>query len=218
VTVFPAGLEGTWEGRGHAGISRGIAAFVPRAFLSRVIEQDWNAEPSRVELVRRFLARDPVIEGLVSRLGFEAKHGSPSGSIYAESACEFLAHHLIHAHSSLAASSPQSFGGLPARRLKLVQDFVEEHLARPIGLRQLAELAGMSPRHFERAFRQAVGVPPHAYVLQRRVAAARSLLIGHPRLAIREIATRVGFSSSSHLASVFRRQTGYSPTTLRRLQ
>jgi transcriptional regulator GlxA family with amidase domain len=41
-------------------------------------------------------------------------------------------------------------------------------------LHRLSELAGVSPRHFERAFRQAVGVAPHAYVLQRRIAAAGS--------------------------------------------
>jgi len=159
-----------------------------------------------------------VIEGLLARLAVEAKNGSPSGSIYAESACEFLAHHIIHAHSSLAAPPPPSSGGLAARRLKLVLEYVEENLAHRIALRRLAELAGVSARRFERAFRQALGVPPHAYVLRKRVVAARHLLLSQPTLAIHEIAAQLGFSSSSHLASAFRRQTGYSLTTFRRLQ
>jgi len=85
-----------------------------------------------------------------------------------------------------------------------------------VGLRQIAALAGVSPRHFERAFRQAVGVPPHAYVMQRRVAAARALLLGDGSLTVEDIAARVGFASSSHLASAFRRSTGYSPSSFRR--
>ncbi len=172
-------------------------------------------EPRGVEVIWRFNTRDPVIEGLLTRLALEAKCSSPSGSIYAESACEFLAHHIIHAHSSLAGPPP-AFGGLPPRRLKLVQDYIAEHLSQPITLRQLAELAGVSSRHFERAFRQALGVPPHGYVLQKRVSAARDLLLIQPRLSIQEIATRTGFSSSSHLVSAFRRQTGYSPREFRR--
>lgn len=100
----------------------------------------------------------------------------------------------------------------------MVLDYVEASLAQPISLRQLAQVADVSARHLERAFRQALGVPPHTYVLGRRVAAARDLLLTRPALSIEQIAARVGFSSSSHLASVFRRQIGCSPTTFRRLQ
>src|SRR5258706_601112 len=88
----------------------------------------------------------------------------------------------------------------------------------PDALRQLGELAGISTRHFERAFRQAIGVPPHAYVVRKRVARAQNLLLSEPGLTIDEIAVRAGFSSSSHLSSTFRRQTGSSPTAFRRLQ
>jgi AraC family transcriptional regulator len=76
----------------------------------------------------------------------------------------------------------------------------------------------VTPRHFERAFRQAIGVPPHTYVMEKRLAAARQLLLGEPTLTVEQIATRTGFSSSSHLSSALRRHTGYSPATFRRLQ
>jgi AraC family transcriptional regulator len=84
-------------------------------------------------------------------------------------------------------------------------------------LRQLGELAGTSIRHFERAFRQAMDVPPHAYVVRKRISRAQDLLLSEPALTIDEIAVRAGFTSSSHFSSRFRRQTGYSPTAFRRL-
>jgi AraC family transcriptional regulator len=216
IGITPANLEATWDQKRNPGIARATSVFIPPAFLSRVIAQDWEVEPRRVELVGQFLTRDPVIESVLTGLMLEAQSGSPSGRLYAESACEFLAHHLIHCHSSLRAC-PRERGGLPGRRLKAVLDYIHDCIASPISLRELAQVAGVSPRHFERAFRQAVGVPPHAYVIAVRVAASKHLLIAEPTLAVEHIATRVGFGSASHLAAAFRRRTGCSPTAFRQL-
>jgi AraC family transcriptional regulator len=216
VNVLPARFEGTWEGRDRAGRFRGLALFIPDAVVSESIEIDWDVDPRKVEILQRFNTRDPVIEAVLSRLALETSNHSPSGSIYAESACEFVVHHIIQAHSSLASPPPRPFGGLTSRHRRLVMDYIEEHLAQPVALRELAALVGVSPRHFERAFHQAVGMPPHAYVMQKRVAAARTLLVSSPKLRIQQIATRVGFSSSSHLAAAFRRQMGVSPSAFRR--
>lgn len=217
VVVMPAEAEFTWEERAKRGVLRGIALIIPREYIARVIAQDWGIDAGSVEIINRFAIRDTVIEGVMTRLAHEAMKGSPSGSMYAESACEFLAHHLVYAHSSLAAPPMPHAGGLPPRRLKLILEYIEENLAQPISLRLLAEFAGVSPRHFERAFRQALGVPPHAYVLDKRIETARHLLLGQPEMTISEVAAQLGFSSSSHFASAFRRLTGYSPRMFRRL-
>jgi AraC family transcriptional regulator len=217
INLIPADVESTFDGRGHRGTTRAIALFIPGAFLARVIAQDWDAEPKHVEIRDRFLVRDPIIEGVLTRLALEAGTDSPSGRLYAESACEFLAHHIIHAHSSLAAPPPPSSGGLPARRLAQVLEYIHENLGQPLSLYRLAEMAGVGPRHFERAFRQAVGMAPHAYVIEKRVAAAQHLLVGQPRLSVDDVAARVGFSSASHLAAAVRRRTGHSPREFRAL-
>ena len=169
-----------------------------------------------IEIIPQFLTHDPVMEGVLTRLAVEARTGSPSGQRYAESACEFLAHHMIHVYLSRSAPLPRWVGGLSGRHLQAVLDYIEECLAEPITFRQLAHLAGVSSRHFERAFRQAMGVPLHAYVIERRVAAARRLLLEDLTLTVESIATQVGFSNSSHLALAFRRHTGHSPAAFRR--
>jgi|SRR5262245_11628292 len=216
LTLFPSHARVTIDAKTSVPL-RFMVLFVPDGFLSRVIAEHWDADPRDVEVIWQFLTRDPVVESIMTRLGVEAQNDSPSGQLYAESACEFLAEHIIHSYSSLSTPPPQSSGGLPGGRLKIVLEYIDDALSQPIALRQLAALAGVSARHFERAFRQALGVPPHAYVLGRRVATARDLLLSQRALTVEQIATQVGFSSSSHLASAFRRHTGYSPAIFRRM-
>ena len=213
VNLTPSNVDGTWEADGP---SRASVLFVPDAFLSRVMEENWDTDYRAIEIIPQFAIRDPIIESVVSRLALEADDDNPSGSLYAESACEFLANHIIHSYSSLSKSPPRRLGGL-GNRLRVVLDFIQDNLARRIVLRDLAVLAGVSARHLERAFRQSVGMPIHAYVLRQRVTAARDLLVRQPALTMGQIAAQLGFSNASHLASAFRRQTGYSPTLFRQL-
>jgi AraC family transcriptional regulator len=213
INIIPAHCEATFEASGS---SRGLVLFAPEAFLARVVAEHWNADPRTIEIVPQFLIRDPVIEAVATRLELEARSGGALGSLYAESACEFLAHHLIRAYSTLSKPAPQLSGGLSARRLKNIVAYIEENLPRSIALRELAALSGVGARHFERAFRQSMGIAPHAYLLRRRLLKARELLLRRPLLSVEQIAQQVGFSSSSHLALAFRRQTGYSPTEFRR--
>jgi AraC family transcriptional regulator len=214
LNLTPAGLNATWDASGS---SHAIVLLMPVAFFRRVITEHWDIDSTQVEVIPQFLVRDPVLEGITTRLAWEAQNASPSGRLYAESACEFLAHHILCSYSSLSTPPARISGGLPGGRLKLVVEYIRDNLARPITLSQLANLAGVSVRHFERAFRQATGTPPHAYVLRQRLASARELLLNEPALSIEEIAAKTGFNSSSHLSSTFRRQTGLPPSTFRRM-
>jgi AraC family transcriptional regulator len=213
LNMTPPNVDGSWEAEGS---SHAIVLTIPEAFLSRVIAEHWEADSRGVEIVPQFLTRDRVIEAVMTRLALKAHQGSHSDSLYVASACEFLAHHIIDGYSSLSKAVPCHSGGL-GRRLNAVVDYIEANLASSITLRELAGVAGVSARHFERAFRQSLELPPHAYLLQRRVSAARDLLLGQTTLTMAQIAKRVGFSSASHLASAFRRQEGYSPSQFRRI-
>jgi AraC family transcriptional regulator len=213
INLTPPGVEGTWEASAS---SRAAVVVIRPEFVSRAIEEHWGADSSKVEIEKQFLIRDPVIESITLNLAREAASGSPAGLLYAESGCEFLAHHLIYRYSNLSPTPPRSMGGLSSRRLRLVLEYIEDTLGQSIKLRELAALARISARHFERAFRQSTGFSPHGYVMDRRLHRARDLLINQPELPIEQIALRLGFSSSSHFSSAFRRQTGLTPTVFRR--
>jgi transcriptional regulator GlxA family with amidase domain len=64
---------------------------------------------------------------------------------------------------------------------------------------------------------QSTGVAPDAFVLSKRLAVARDLLLRQPTLSVADIASRVGFNSSGHMASLFRRHLVCSPEAFRRM-
>ena len=81
-------------------------------------------------------------------------------------------------------------------------------------VRRLARVSGVSEAHFARSFKQAFGLPPHRYLLTRRVERAKALL-RDTELSITEIAFETGWESLGTFGRTFRDITGESPTTIR---
>jgi AraC-like DNA-binding protein len=107
-----------------------------------------------------------------------------------------------------------SRGGLSPAVTRRVCDYIEGHLNEKIRLDGLAALAGLSTDHFARAFHQSVGVPPHTYLLRRRLEHVEHML-RETQAPLSEIALATGFSDQSHLARHFRRWAGMSPRQAR---
>jgi transcriptional regulator of acetoin/glycerol metabolism len=114
----------------------------------------------------------------------------------------------------VAESLAPSRGGLSPVLTQRVCEYIESHLDEKTGLEALAGIAGLSTHHFARAFHQSVGMPPHSYLLGRRLERAERM-IRETQLPLSEIAAATGFSDQSHLARHFRRWTGMSPRLAR---
>ncbi len=117
-------------------------------------------------------------------------------------------------NAPIAESLPPNRGGLSPARTHRICEYINSNLDQNISLEALAEMAGLSTHHFARAFKQTVGMPPHGYVLQRRIEHAQRML-RNTDLPMSEIALSAGFSDQSHLARHFRRITGMSPSVVR---
>jgi AraC-like DNA-binding protein len=87
---------------------------------------------------------------------------------------------------------------------------IEDRLADPPGVEELATLSGYSVRHFDRQFQARFACTPHDFITQRRVALARGLLLD-PNLKVHEVAAQLGFSSVAIFSRWFRREVGLSP-------
>ena len=86
------------------------------------------------------------------------------------------------------------------------------HEAWPV--RRLAEVSGVSAAHFARSFKEAFGLPPHRYLLTRRIEQATTLL-RDTELSITDIAFATGWESLGTFGRIFRDITGLSPGAMR---
>src|SRR6266496_3304822 len=113
-------------------------------------------------------------------------------------------------NAPIPESPPPNRGSLTPARTHRICEYIKSNLDQNISLEALAKMAGLSLNHFARSFKQTVGMPPHCYVLQRRIEHAPHML-RNTELPLSEVALSTGFSDQSHLARHFRRITGMSP-------
>jgi transcriptional regulator GlxA family with amidase domain len=100
------------------------------------------------------------------------------------------------------------------RRLLRAKDRMDSASHEEWPVRRLARVSGVSEAHFARSFKEAFGIPPHRYLLTRRVERAKALL-RETDLPITEIAFATGWGSLGTFGRTFRDITGESPGTIR---
>lgn len=100
------------------------------------------------------------------------------------------------------------------RRLLRAKDRMDTASQEAWPVRRLARVSGVSEAHFARSFKQAFGVPPHRYLLARRIERATALL-RDTDLSITEIALQTGWESLGTFGRIFRDVTGDSPGAIR---
>lgn len=153
---------------------------------------------------------------MLARLaGEEIGRGEEASALCLESILVLLSSHLLRTYSTLGTGPVRVSGGLSPRALRLVRDHIRENLSEALSVARLAEVAGLSPSHFLRAFRQSVGEAPHRYIMGERVAFAERL-IAERDLPLGAVANAAGFCSGSHMTVTMRRLRGYTPKAVRR--
>jgi len=210
IDIIPPETPSRWELREK---DTSFIIRVPTSLL-RMAAQESGIEAAGVEIVNRFQVRDPQMEHLGWALKAEMDADYRSGRLYLESLGTAMAACLLDRHSSIARNARTQFQGMTGHRLRQVLSYIEDNLGRELSLREIAGVAGVSVSHCNAAFRKAVGMPVHQYVIQRRVDRAKTLL-GEGDLSISQIAAETGFSHQSHLAYHVRRLLGVSPLNLR---
>src|SRR5271167_4362488 len=114
---------------------------------------------------------DPLLSQIVTNLA-QATQGGFAERILIESLgtalCIRLARRFV-GHLPLPTSK-----GLSPERLQRVRDYVEAHLDEDLSLTMLADIACLSPYHFSRSFKEAIGIGPQRYVVQRRIDRAKT--------------------------------------------
>jgi AraC family transcriptional regulator len=109
----------------------------------------------------------------------------------------------------------QPRGGLAPASLRHVIDYIQTDLSNPFTIEGLAQVAGISPRHFMRAFRESTGQTPLRFIYSLRLNQAKLFLLD-PSRTTTEVALDCGFSHAQHFCTAFKKATGVTPSDFRK--
>ncbi|MFL5335822.1 MAG: helix-turn-helix domain-containing protein [Geminicoccaceae bacterium] len=211
IAVVPAGSPALWR---WTGCFDWLHIFLEPGLVARVAAEAFGLDPARLTVPPLDGLDLPQLRAALLAVDAELTAGGAGGPLAAESLANVLAVHLIR--HVLAPRRPERGrdGALPRGRLRAVVDYVEEHLDAGPSLGRMAAVARLSPYHFARQFKTATGLPPHEYVIARRVERAKQLLQGGD-LSLAEVAAYAGFSDQSQFSRHFKRLVGVTPRQFR---
>ena len=163
----------------------------------------------------RLLFEDTTLWDTALKLKRSIDSPTLDNRLYSEALGVVLVHELVRINRGTPRAEPRTRGGLAAWHQRIVAAYIEEHLAEPIALATLAQLVGLSPYHFCRAFKQSFGMPPHRYHTSRRIERGK-MLLANDAVSVTDIGLTLGFSETSSFTAAFRNATGLTPTGYRR--
>jgi AraC family transcriptional regulator len=213
MVVVPSGVESQWEVNGSRKI---LMLVVPDSTVHSALG---SASPKHVGKAFEALSEaswlDPLVYSLLVRM-WECAAGQEQVDRYLADGLlvSILSQLLIKA---TGCSSKLATTAIPYWRLQRVYAFVESNLDQDITLENLAEAAGFSCRHFARSFRLQTGETPHRWLMTVRLEKAKDLL-RDTEFSLCDVADRCGFASQSHMTTVMKNETGYTPRQWRDLQ
>lgn len=192
-----------------------LTFYLPRVTLDSVAD---DANASRIAELRftpGIGTPDRIFYDLARLLLPALEHPEQASKLFVDHLTLALAAHVARTYGGMKAESRPAQGGLAPWQERRAKELLSERLDGEVSVSTLAQECGLSKGHFARAFRRSTGLSPHQWLLQRRVEAAKALLV-KPEVTLLEIAYACGFSDQSHFTRVYTNLTGVSPGAWRR--
>jgi AraC family transcriptional regulator len=170
---------------------------------------------SRVDFLEHVITTDDQLVGIVNAMAAEARAGSPAGDLFSQAISVALLAHVYDRYDRSRAARRLE-GRLSRRQVETVSRYVKGHIECALSIVELAGLLQLSPAYFCTAFSKTLGVTPHRFVLNERIAIARQRLQQTSAPPIAGLACALGFANQPHFSVVFRKLVGCSPSEFRR--
>lgn len=198
---------------GHAAADEGWAyrMFYLEADLLRRAASEVAGRPVGIPFFRTGVIHDPRLAAMIRSLHVTMEQpGTPA--LERESRLLWTLAQMVIRHAD-SRHEPHRVGH-EHPSVRRAREYIKAHYADNITTEELSRVSALSPFHLIRVFRDEVGVPPHIYLTQVRVARARELLrVGR---AIAQVAFDTGFADQSHLTRRFKRIVGVTPGQYRK--
>jgi AraC family transcriptional regulator len=212
VSLVPAGRPHWVRASGRR---EQLFIFLEPGLVGRVAAEAFDLDPARLTVPPLDGLDLPQLRAAMGAVGAELTACGAGGPLAAESLANVLAVHLIRHVSAPRQTARRRDGTLPRARLRAVVEYIEEHLDAGPTLEQMAAIARLSPNYFAWQFKRATGLPPHQYVIARRVERAKQLLQTGSDFSLAEVAAHAGFSDQSQFSHHFKRLIGVTPGQFR---
>jgi AraC family transcriptional regulator len=194
---------------------KGISVLSIRISDSAIIEAARERLTDRsIEIVPGRRIADERLTHLLFALDAERARSYSAGKLFVDSIEAALANIFITSFNTFAPRSISGKGGMAPHVLRRVVEFMHANIDKQIGLKDLADCAGLSLSHFSFQFRASTNQSPHQYMLRLRVERSKELLT-HSRLSVLDVGLEVGFRNQQHFATVFRNHVGVPPSVYR---
>jgi AraC family transcriptional regulator len=210
IILVPAGIPVQAHSSGFKDV---LHVFLEPVVVERVAET-FELDPARVSIPPFNGLQHPQLRAIMLAVRDELTAEGGGDRLAIESLANLLAVHLLRHSLAPRRTERGPDGTMPRGRLRAVVEYIEEHLDAGPRLEELAGVAGLSPYHFARQFKAATGLPPHQFVILRRVERAKQLLRGG-ELPLAEVAAHAGFSGQSVFGQHFKRLVGVTPRQFR---
>ena len=208
ISLVPAGSPARWRWSGRRDL---LAIYLESGLVAQVAAEAFDLDPARLTVPPLDSLELPQLRAGIGAVGAELTTGGAGGRLAAESLANVVAVHLLRHVVAPRRLERGRDGVLPRGRLRAVVAYIEEHLDASPSLEQLAAVARLSVYHFARLFKAATGLPPHQYVILRRVERTKQLLQAGTDLSLAEVAAGAGFSDQSQFSHHFKRLVGVTP-------
>lgn len=189
--------------------------YLPGAVVNDLaLQAGLASNPCDIRLIDPQIGDDREIKQIGRTLIEEMRDGGPLARLMIDALYQDLAIQLLRRHSNVARHPTlrraPARGGLAPWQLTRTLEAMKAHLDEDISLDMLAGIAGCSPTHFSRAFKQSTGKPPFQWLLECRIERAKQLL-ADARMALAQVALAVGFAAQPQFTTAFKRVTGVTP-------
>ena len=111
---------------------------------------------------------------------------------------------------------PASRNGKNYKIISTAKKYIEENFDKSIKLEHIADSVHLSPIHFHNIFTEATGLSPHKYLISCRIENAKKLL-WNAEIPITVVAEKSGFGCQQYLNKIFKKETGFTPASYRKI-
>lgn len=189
--------------------------YLTQKFVSDVAQEVCGKAILDVSLPDILRTDDPIMTHAINAISIEANASGLAGNLYVDAVARQLSIHLLRQYAEIAIQPCSIKGRLSKKQSDRAISFIEENLHSNLDIKEIAAEVGMGPCTFSRLFRQTNGVPPYAFVIERRLDRAHRLL-RYSSASIKEVAAICGFSDQAHLTRMFSRRYQTTPSAFRK--